>query len=173
MQQIYEQRAQIGVGPVIVRSIAGFCEIQPDERVELQLVVAVPDQAPPQSVEETRIVCSVCLANNLQLLLPSRFPDINLLKRTAQVGGIADRLPLQLGVLVIVLLILSLMDISATRLVEIDRRARDFLVVVDTSRSMREDTALLRGQFPPTFERRADLYVGQSENPASIPNLGR
>jgi hypothetical protein len=101
------------------------------------------------------------------------FPDINLLKRTAQVGGFADRLPLQLGVLVILLLILSLMDISATRLVEIDRRARDFLVVVDTSRSMREDTALLRRQFPPTFERRADLYVGQSENPASIPNLGR
>ncbi len=101
------------------------------------------------------------------------FPDINLLKDTAQAGGIADRLPLQLGVLIIALLQLSLMDISTTRLVELDRRARDFLVIVDTSRSMREDTALLREQFPPTFERRADLYVGQSENPASIPNLGR
>ena len=43
------------------------------------------------------------------------FPDINLLKHTAQAGGIADRLPLQLGVLIIVLLLLSLMDISATR----------------------------------------------------------
>ncbi len=101
------------------------------------------------------------------------FPDINLLKHTAQAGGVADRLPLALGVLIIVLLLLSLMDISATRLIEHDRRARDFLVVVDTSRSMREDTALLREQFPPTFERRANLYVGQSENPASIPNLGR
>jgi hypothetical protein len=101
------------------------------------------------------------------------FPDIKLLQRTAQAGGFVDRLPLQLGVLIIVLLILSLMDISATRLVEVDRRARDFLVVVDTSRSMREDTALLREQFPPTFERRADLYVGKSENPGSIPNLGR
>ena len=69
-----------------------------------------------------------------------------------------------LGVLIVALLLLSLMVISATRLVEIDRRARDFLVVVDTSRSMREDTALLRGQFPPTFERRAELYGGQSEN---------
>ena len=101
------------------------------------------------------------------------FPDINLLKYTARAGGIVDRLPLQLGVLIVALLLLSLMDISATRLVELDRRARDFLVVVDTSRSMREDTALLRERFPPTFERRADLYVGQSENPASIPNLGR
>ncbi|MFQ5982070.1 MAG: VWA domain-containing protein [Woeseiaceae bacterium] len=101
------------------------------------------------------------------------FPDINLLKQTVRAGGIADRLPLHLGVLIIALLSLSLMDISATRLVEVDRRARDFLVVVDTSRSMRENTTLLRDQFPPTFERRADLYVGQSENPATIPNLGR
>ena len=58
--------------PVIAGIIAGFCEIQPDERVELQLVVAVPDQAPPQGVEKARIVCGVCLAKNLQLLLPSR-----------------------------------------------------------------------------------------------------
>ena len=101
------------------------------------------------------------------------FPDINLLKHTAKAGGIADRLPLVLGVLIIALLLLSLMNISATRLIELDRRARDFLVIVDTSRSMREDTALLRAQFPPTFARRADLYVGQSENPANIPNLGR
>ncbi len=101
------------------------------------------------------------------------FPDISLLQHTAPAHGIADRLPLALGVLIIALLLLSLMDISTTRLIEHDRRARDFLVIVDTSRSMREDTALLRGQFPPTFERRADLYVGQSENPANIPNLGR
>ena len=49
------------------------------------------------------------------------FPDINLLKHTAYAGGVADRLPLQLGVLVIVLLTLSLMDITATRLVELWR----------------------------------------------------
>jgi len=101
------------------------------------------------------------------------FPDIRLLKRSARAGGIADRLPLQLGILVSVLLMLSLMDISATRLVEIDRRARDFLVIVDTSRSMRENTALLRAQFPTTYERKADLYVGQAEDPATIPNLAR
>jgi hypothetical protein len=101
------------------------------------------------------------------------FPDIDLLKRTSPAGGLLDRLPLQLGLLVSLLLMLAMMDISASRLVEVDRRARDFLVVVDTSRSMREDTALLRKDFPPTFERRADLYVGQAEDPASIPNLAR
>ena len=101
------------------------------------------------------------------------FPDIHLLQHTAVACGVADRLPLASGVLIVTLLLLSMMDISTTRVTEVNRRARDFLVIVDTSRSMREDTALLRGQFPPTFERRADLYVGQSENPADIPNLGR
>lgn len=101
------------------------------------------------------------------------FPDIELLKQTSAAGGVLDRLPLHLGLLISVLLMLAMMDISASRLVEVDRRARDFLVVVDTSRSMREDTALLRKDFPPTFERRADLYVGQAEDPASIPNIAR
>ncbi|MDH3435219.1 MAG: hypothetical protein OEM60_15250, partial [Gammaproteobacteria bacterium] len=72
------------------------------------------------------------------------FPDISLLEKSAPAGSIGDRLPLQLGVLISVLLLLSLMDISATRQVEFDRRARDFLVIVDTSRSMRESTRLLR-----------------------------
>lgn len=101
------------------------------------------------------------------------FPDIDLLEKTSPAGGLLDRLPLHLGLLISLLLMLAMMDISASRLVEVDRRARDFLVVVDTSRSMREDTALLRKDFPPTFERRADLYVGQAEDPASIPNLAR
>ncbi|MDX1498999.1 MAG: VWA domain-containing protein [Woeseiaceae bacterium] len=99
------------------------------------------------------------------------FPDIELLEATD--GRALERAPVVLGVTIVVLLALALMDISATRLVEVDRRARDFLVIVDTSRSMRENTALLRAEFPPTFERRADLYVGQAEDPAAIPNLGR
>lgn len=99
------------------------------------------------------------------------FPDFDLLK--GMPGRFADRLPLQLGIVIVVLLLMSLMDITAARRVEVDRRARDFLVIVDTSRSMRENTALLREDFPPTYERRADLYVGQSDDPALIPHLGR
>jgi hypothetical protein len=101
------------------------------------------------------------------------FPDIALLRNSAPVGGLTDRLPVQLGGLIGVLLLLSMMDLSATRLIEVERRARDFLVVVDTSRSMRENTALLRDQFPPTYERKANLYVGEAEDPATIPNLAR
>ena len=101
------------------------------------------------------------------------FPDLGLLRKTAPVAGIGDRLPLILGLVIVTLLLLSLMNVTVMRLVETDQRARDFLVIVDTSRSMREDTALLREQFPTTFDRRADLYVGQSENPANIPHLGR
>ncbi|MBT8100539.1 MAG: VWA domain-containing protein, partial [Gammaproteobacteria bacterium] len=101
------------------------------------------------------------------------FPDLGLLKKTSPVAGIGDRLPLIVGLAIVALLLLSLMNITAMRLVETDQRARDFLVIVDTSRSMREDTALLREKFPTTFERRADLYVGQSTDPGAIPNLGR
>lgn len=101
------------------------------------------------------------------------FPDLGLLHRTAASRGYVDNLPFGLGALVIVLLVMALMEISATRVVEENLRARDFLVVVDTSRSMREDTALLRKEYTPTYPRQADLYVGQSEDPARIPNLGR
>lgn len=101
------------------------------------------------------------------------FPDLRLVADTASVGGLLDRLPLLLGAAISLLLVLSLMDISIFRQSEVSKRARDFLVVVDTSRSMRLNTALLRKDFPPTYERRADLYSGKSDNPADIPELAR
>lgn len=122
------------------------------------------------------VLFALCIAGLAATWLRRRgvlFPDLGLLRRTAPVAGIGDRLPLVIGLAAVAMLALSLMNISAMRLVEVDQRARDFLVIVDTSRSMRENTALLREQFPTTFERRADLYVGQSDDPANIPNLGR
>lgn len=101
------------------------------------------------------------------------FPDIRLLTETALAGGLADRLPVVLGALISALLMLSLMDISVSRSFEDNKRARDFLVIVDTSRSMRENTELLREEFPVTYERKAGLYVGQVEDPAEIPRLAR
>lgn len=101
------------------------------------------------------------------------FPDLGLVRDTASAAGIADRFPLLLGTVVCLLLPFSLMNISATRMVEVDRLARDFLVIVDTSRSMRENTALLRKEYPPVYPRKADLYVGQADDPGNIPNLGR
>lgn len=102
-----------------------------------------------------------------------RFPDIAAVRRPIMSGGVLDKLPLWLGMVIGLLLVFAMMDISTSRQISAETRARDFLVVVDTSRSMREDTPLLRADFPPTYERRAGLYVGQSDDPASIPNLAR
>ena len=88
------------------------------------------------------------------------FPDAHLLSDTAVAGGMLDRVPVILGVTMLVLLVLALMDISTTRSIVVDKRARDFLVIVDTSRSMRENTLLLREQFKTTYPRRAGLYSG-------------
>lgn len=101
------------------------------------------------------------------------FPDASLLRDTAVAGGLADRIPVILGVIMLVLLVLSLMDISTTRSVSVDRRARDFLVVVDTSRSMRENTSQMRSNFATTFPRRAGLYSGQVDDPTTIPEIAR
>ncbi len=101
------------------------------------------------------------------------FPDSSLLSETAVAGGLADRLPVILGVILLILMVLSLMDISTTRSITIDKRARDFLVIVDTSRSMRENTSLLRDQFKTTYPRRAGLYSGQVDDPTTIPEIAR
>ena len=103
----------------------------------------------------------------------SLFPDIRLLSDTAVAGGFLDRLPLIMGVLISVMLMASLMDISVSRSIEDNKRARDFLVIVDTSRSMRENTDLLREEFPVTYDRKAGLYVGQVEDASRIPELAR
>ncbi len=101
------------------------------------------------------------------------FPDVNLLGDTAIAGGLLDRLPVIIGVIMLILLVMALMDISTTRSVVVNKNARDFLVVVDTSRSMRENTSLLRTQFKTTFPRRAGLYSGQVEDPSTIPEIAR
>lgn len=101
------------------------------------------------------------------------FPDIDRMRRSGPTEGLADRLPLILGLLIGLLLVLSMMGISVSRVITVDSRARDFLVLVDTSRSMRENTSLLRADFPPKYERRADLYAGRTEDPSKIPQLAR
>jgi hypothetical protein len=103
----------------------------------------------------------------------SLFPDIKLLSDTAPLRGILDRLPLLVGVLIVIMLMISMMDITTTRSSVVEKTARDFLVVVDTSRSMRENTTLLRENFPTTFPRLAGLYSGQVDDPTTIPELAR
>jgi hypothetical protein len=101
------------------------------------------------------------------------FPDVVQAERSRKLGGLVDCLPLVLGLLTSLLLVLAMMEISVSRTITTESRARDFLVVVDTSRSMRENTPLLREQFPPVYQRRAGLYVGQTDDPSTIPHLAR
>jgi len=101
------------------------------------------------------------------------FPDASLLGDTAVAGGLVDRLPVILGGILLILLVMSLMDISTTQSIVASKRARDFLVIVDTSRSMRENTSLLRDQFKTTYPRRAGLYSGQVDDPTTIPEIAR
>jgi len=101
------------------------------------------------------------------------FPDVRLLSDTASMGGMLDRLPLIMGIMVVSLLILTLMDISTSKSVTVSKRARDFLVIVDTSRSMRENTSLLRSEYPPSYPRRTGLFSGQVDDPTTIPELAR
>lgn len=101
------------------------------------------------------------------------FPDLDRTRRPWLTEGLVDRMPSILGVLISILLTLSMMGISVSRVITVESRARDFLVIVDTSRSMRENTSLLRADFPPKYERRADLYAGRSEDPGRIPQLAR
>lgn len=82
-------------------------------------------------------------------------------------------MPLLIGSSVILLAVLSLMNISGSREVVVQKNARDFLVIVDTSRSMRENTSLLRRDFPPKYERRAGRYADDVAEPGRIPELAR
>jgi Mg-chelatase subunit ChlD len=114
------------------------------------------------------LVASVWLARK-----GSPFPDVGRTRRAGLTEGLVDRMPLIVGMLISLLLVLAMMGISVSRLVKVENRARDFLVIVDTSRSMRENTSLLRADYPPRYERRADLYAGRSDDPSRIPQLAR
>jgi Mg-chelatase subunit ChlD len=101
------------------------------------------------------------------------FPDMSLLARTAAAGGMVDRLPIVVGVIIAGSLLFVLMQPSVARSVIVEERARDFLFVVDTSRSMRKDTGLSRQVFRPTYERRVGLFSGFVEDPSTITELAR
>lgn len=119
------------------------------------------------------LVAAVSLLLGWQRHKGSLFPDDRLLRWTSSTAGVVDRLPLLLGGLITCLLLLALMDISATRSIVVNKRARDFLLIADTSRSMRENTSLLRSEYPPKYERRTGLYAGEVDDPSTIPELGR
>lgn len=96
-----------------------------------------------------------------------------LVTNTVRFRGITDRLPVILGGIVLALLVISLMEPSLVRTVTVDQRARDFLVVVDTSRSMRHDANVKRDSVELRYERRAGTFASNVDDPNKLPLLAR
>ena len=96
-----------------------------------------------------------------------------LVTNTVRFRGITDRLPVILGGIVLALLAISLMEPSLVRTVTVDQRARDFLVVVDTSRSMRHDANVKRDSVELRYERRAGTFASNVDDPNKLPLLAR
>ena len=87
------------------------------------------------------------------------FPDISLITATPPAKGLIDRAPFGVGAFLLLLLTLVMMEPSVVRVETIDQRARDYLILVDTSRSMRHDTQVRRDDFDLNFERRVGAFA--------------
>ncbi|HKU17598.1 MAG TPA: vWA domain-containing protein [Steroidobacteraceae bacterium] len=103
----------------------------------------------------------------------SRVPDIGQVILTRGGSTLRDRLPMLLVAAILGLLTLTMMSPAVNRIDKVDQRARDFLILVDTSRSMRHDTQVRRDGFALTFERRAGAFGEAVEDPAKMPYVGR
>ena len=101
------------------------------------------------------------------------FPDIDLITATRSKAGLTDWLPLATGIILLMFLTLAMMKPSVVHIETIDQRARDFLILVDTSRSMRHDTRVRRADFDLHFERRAGAFSTAVDDPGDIPYIAR
>lgn len=112
------------------------------------------------------------------------FPDFTLISATASVGGrIVDHLAIVLGavIAVILLVILSSPSIEISRTVE--RTAREFMILLDSSGSMQADTSVPREGAQLNYQRPLQLGLipvtgkkgdrGSSVNPETVPYLAR
>jgi Mg-chelatase subunit ChlD len=101
------------------------------------------------------------------------FPDVALIVRTRTARGVLDRAPLVLGIVLLLSLTLAMMAPSVVRVEAADRQARDFVILVDTSRSMRHDTEVRRSDYPLSFPRRVGAFSEAVDDPDRMPQVGR
>jgi Mg-chelatase subunit ChlD len=101
------------------------------------------------------------------------FPDIDPIVATAPAAGLIDRLPVALGTVLLLMITFVMIEPSVVRVETTDQRARDFLILVDTSRSMRHDTQVKRGAFDLNFERRVGAFDTAVDDPRTIPYIAR
>lgn len=103
----------------------------------------------------------------------SLFPDLTLITRSRRGGGFGDRLLPITGFALLTALVLVMMEPSVVWIERIEQRARDFVILVDTSRSMRHDTAAERSDFELNFRRRVGAFAESVDDPNTMPYLGR
>ncbi len=103
----------------------------------------------------------------------SVFPDLTLILRTRRGSGLTDRLLPTTGYALLTALILVMMGPSVVLVERIEQRARDFVILVDTSRSMRHDTAADRREFELNFRRRVGAFAEAVDDPNAIPYVAR
>lgn len=104
---------------------------------------------------------------------PAIFPDIALVTATRRFHGLPDRLVTLCGALILLLLVLGMMQPSVVLQERVEQRARDFIILVDTSRSMRHDTRVRRDSLDLRYERRAGAFFETVDDPATLPFVAR
>lgn len=101
------------------------------------------------------------------------FPDLALVVSTASRYGWLDRLLPVTGIGLLVAFVLVLMEPSVVRIEKTEQQARDFVILVDTSRSMRHDTDARRQASTLNFPRRVGAFSEAVDDPNSLPFVGR
>ncbi len=101
------------------------------------------------------------------------FPDLTLILRTRRGYGLTDRLLPVSGYAILTALIIVMMGPTVVLIERIEQRARDFVILVDTSRSMRHDTAARRHEFQLNFRRRVGAFSENVDDPNAIPYVAR
>lgn len=101
------------------------------------------------------------------------FPEVTLLDAARGRFSLPDRLVPLGGVLILLILGTAMTGPSVVRQDVIEGRARDFVILVDTSRSMRHDTSVRRESANLHFERRVGAFQEAVANPDAMPYVGR
>lgn len=101
------------------------------------------------------------------------FPDLGLVVHTRRLGGLGDRLVPVAGGILLLMLIVVMMGPSVVHSEAVEQRARDFVILVDTSRSMRHDTAVRRADYDLTYTRRVGAFSEAVDDPNALPFVAR
>lgn len=101
------------------------------------------------------------------------FADMALVTGTRRNRGLVDRLMPVTGVSLLLLLTWVMMNPSVVHEEEVEQRARDFVILVDTSRSMRHDTRVRRDATELHYERRTGAFLEAVDDPRAIPFVAR